>query len=60
MTSSATSATERVGSSEREGRAWLALGEIGGDNFRWIHDRAYDPARVPEPEGYARVLAAYA
>ncbi len=51
---------ERAASVEREGRAWLALGEIGGDNFGWIHDRAYDPAKVPEPEGYARILAAYA
>lgn len=44
---------------ERETQAWLALGEIGGANFGWIHDRDYDPAAVPIPEGYGRVLAAY-
>lgn len=50
---------EQAGSIDREAQAWLALGEIGGANFGWIHDPGYDPAAVPEPEGYARVLAAY-
>lgn len=51
--------SEREESIERETRAWLAMGEIGGENFAWIHDPAYDPAAVPEPAGYAAVLDAF-
>lgn len=50
---------QRATSVEREMAAWLALGAIGGDNFGWIHDPDYDPANVPVPAGYQRVLAAY-
>ncbi|MFV0317900.1 MAG: metal-dependent hydrolase [Microthrixaceae bacterium] len=42
---------------EAEAQAWLAMGEIGGANFAWIHDRAYDPAAIAEPAGYAAALA---
>ena len=51
--------TEVEASVARETEAWLALGTIGGSNFRWIHDRDYDPADVPVPAGYEPTLAAY-
>ena len=50
---------EIAASIERETEAWVALGTIGGANFGWIHERDYDPARVPVPVGYATVLAQY-
>jgi len=42
---------------ERETEAWLGLGAIGGEAFGWIHDRDYDPADVPVPSRYERILA---
>jgi predicted metal-dependent hydrolase len=50
---------EVVASTAREMEAWVAMGTIGGSNFRWIHDHDYDPANVPVPAGYDQVLAAY-
>lgn len=52
-------AAEAAASAAREAQAWLALGTIGGEAFAWIHDPAYDPATVPVPENYERILAAY-
>lgn len=48
---------EVAGSVEREMAAWTGLGEIGGEAFGWIHDRDYDPADVPTPQRYRRILA---
>lgn len=58
----ASMAEEEVAASvEREMGAWLAIGEIEGEGFAWIHDCDcnYDPTDVPAPQRYEQILAAY-
>jgi predicted metal-dependent hydrolase len=50
---------ERVVSEAAELAAWLGLGALGAENLNWIEAADYDPAKVPAPAGYERVLAEY-
>lgn len=54
------SPAEREESEAAELAAWLGMGELGSANLSWIEQPDYDPATVPAPAGYARVLVAYA
>jgi predicted metal-dependent hydrolase len=52
-------AREVEASVAREHDAWTGLVALAGDALGWVYEPGYDPADIPAPREYERVLAQY-